>query len=285
MTLRDFSILFLCCLFWGVNFVLSKWVIADLQIPPLFFAALRFALVLALLFPFLRPIPSGFTRLLLVGLLVGPVHLSCLYIGLKTATASSASLVAQMLIPFTIILSVLFLKEKIGAARGTAITVAFIGILILILDPSSLRPDPSLLLIGFAYFAVAVASILIKGIGEVSPYSYVAWMAAMAVPLLGGLSFVTETGQWEMARAAGWYLAAALVYVAVLTSIFSHGQYFRLLKTYDVTLVVPITLMAPFWAVMLGVGLRGEPFGPRIIIGGVLILASVYVLARRPSRQ
>ena len=55
MSFRDFMLLFGCCLVWGLNLVLTRWVVADLNIPPLFFAAIRFAGVALFLIPFLRP--------------------------------------------------------------------------------------------------------------------------------------------------------------------------------------------------------------------------------------
>jgi len=101
---------------------------------------------------------------------------------------------------------------------------------------------------------------------------------------LGLASFFLENGQIEAAKASGWGMSIGVFYTALLASIFAHGQYFRLLKTYDVTLVVPLTLMTPFWAVLLGVFIRGEPFSLRLVIGAVFILASVYVIARRQKQ-
>ena len=43
MNFRDFLLLFGVCLVWGLNIVLTRWVVADMQVPPLFFAAVRFA--------------------------------------------------------------------------------------------------------------------------------------------------------------------------------------------------------------------------------------------------
>ena len=41
MTFRDFMLLFAVCLVWGLNLVVTRWVVTDLAVPPLFFAALR----------------------------------------------------------------------------------------------------------------------------------------------------------------------------------------------------------------------------------------------------
>ena len=285
MRAGDFLILCLCCLIWGGNFVLSKWILSDLALPPFFFAAVRFSLVAVLMAPFLFPIPKHFFKLCLAGLCVGALHLAFLYTGLKTAPAGASAIVSQMMIPFATLLSVIFLHEKIGLRRGLGICGALIGVIILIYNPDNMAFNTGLIYIAIAFFSMAVGSILIKGVGDIGPFQYLAWMGVFAVPSLGLASFLFETGQIEMAKASGWGLTIGVLYTALLASIFAHGQYFRLLKIYDVSLVVPLTLMSPFWAVILGVIIRDEPFGPKLIVGSIFILASVYVIARRQKQN
>ncbi len=284
MRFSDFFVLSLCCLIWGGNFVLSKWMLTDLALPPFFFACVRFILLTVLMAPFLFPLPKNILKLCLAALCVGALHLAFLYTGLKTAPASSGSIVAQMLIPFATVLSVVFLKEHIGLKRGLGIVGALAGVIILIYDPESVSFDIGLIYVIAAFFVMAVGSVLVKGVGEVTPWQYLAWMGVLAVPVLGMLSYLFEDNQLTLAKAAGWEMGVGVVYTAVLASVFAHGQYFRLLKTYEVSLIVPLTLMTPFWAVVLGVVMRGEPFGIRFIFGAILILASVYVIARRGKR-
>jgi O-acetylserine/cysteine efflux transporter len=281
MRALDFLTLCLCCLIWGGNFVLSKWMLTDLELPPFFFACMRFILVSVLMVPFLFPLPKKFGRLCLAALFVGALHLAFLYTGLRTAPASSGSIVAQMLIPFATILSVMFLGEKIGIKRGGGILGALIGVIILIYDPNSLSLDVGLVYVMLAFLVMAIGSILIKGVGDIGQLQYLAWMGVLAIPVLGLSSALFESNQLELATAAGWKLGVGVIYTAIGASIIAHGQYFRLLKKYDVSLIVPLTLMTPFWAVTLGALIRGEPFGPRFILGALLILPSVYIIARR----
>ena len=51
MSPRDFSLMTLVCLIWAANTIVSKLVIANLEAPPMFYAALRFAIVLAVVWP------------------------------------------------------------------------------------------------------------------------------------------------------------------------------------------------------------------------------------------
>ncbi len=241
-------------------------------------------LVAVLMAPFLWPLPKRFLKMCLAGLCVGALHLAFLYTGLKTAPAGASAIVSQMLIPFAAVLSLVFLKEKIGLWRGFGIIGALTDVCILIYNPDSFSFDVGLVYVVLAFFVMAVGSILIKGVGAVNPFQYVAWMGVLAIPVLAIASFLLENGQFEAAKASGWGLPIGVFYTAILASIVAHGQYFRLLQTYDVTLVVPLTLMTPFWAVILGIVLRGEPFGARLVIGAAFILVSVYIIARRQKQ-
>ena len=53
MSLRDFLILVGICLIWATNNVVSKIVVSDWQVPPLLYAAIRFAIVAAITLPWL----------------------------------------------------------------------------------------------------------------------------------------------------------------------------------------------------------------------------------------
>ena len=52
---RDLLLLVVICLTWAFNNVLSKIVVDDWAIPPLFYAALRFAVVALVMLPWLWP--------------------------------------------------------------------------------------------------------------------------------------------------------------------------------------------------------------------------------------
>ena len=51
MRVRDFFLLTLVCLIWAFNNVLSKIIVDNWAIPPLFYAALRFAVVALVMLP------------------------------------------------------------------------------------------------------------------------------------------------------------------------------------------------------------------------------------------
>ncbi len=282
MSGRDFFIFMLCCLGWGGNFVMTAWAVGANPVPPFLLAFARASLVLLIMGVFLfRPLPKQFGRLLIVALCVGPLHLGFLYTGLQTAPASASSIISQSLIPLSTLLSVLFLKERIGWVRSLAIGVALMGVIIMVYEPGALALDRGMLLLLGAYVAMAIGSVTMRTVPDVDWRQYVAWTAVLVFILSGTATLLFETGHAIAFEVAGWKLLIAAAYAALFISVFAHGQYFRLLQTYPVNTVVPLSLMTTVWACLLGVALLGETLYPRYLIGALLILPCVWVIARR----
>jgi len=278
----DFLILMICCLAWAGNFVVGAWAVGNNPVPPFMLSMARAAVVLLVMSPFLfKKRPDKFGRLLLVCACVGPIHLAFLYTGLQTASASGSAIMSQMLIPFATILSVLFLGEKIGWVRGGGIVGAFIGVMIMIYEPGALSVDLGLIYVILAYLSLAIGSVIMKRVGNVDWRQYVVWMAAMVFVSMAVATSLFETGHAQVWADAKWPLMITATYAALAVSVFAHGQYFDLIQRYDVSLIVPLTLMVPVFASIFGVIFLHETIFLRYYMGAALILPCVYIIARR----
>ncbi len=274
----------LCCLGWAGNFVVSAWAVGNNPVPPFMLAATRALIVLLVMgWVLFKPRPQKFGLLLIVCACVGPLHLGFLYTGLQTASASGSSIVSQMLIPFATILSVIFLGEKVGWRRSLAIAGAIIGVVVMVYEPDAIGADIGLLYIIAAYFALAVGSVVMKRVGDIDWTQYVTWMAVIVLLTMAPASLIFESGQGEVWANSKWPLLIAGGYAAIAITIFAHGQYFTLVKQYDISTVVPLTLMVTVFACILGVIFLKETLYPRYIFGAVLILPCVWYIATRQT--
>jgi len=281
---RDIIILVICCLAWGTNFVVSAWALGNYPVPPFLLAATRAAIVLVLMGWFLtRPRPAQFLRLLMVCACVGPIHLGFLYTALQTSSASASSIVSQMMIPLATILSMIFLREKVGWVRGIAIIISFIGVIFMVYEPEALRVEIGLIYMLCAYVSLAVGSVLMRTVGAIDWRIYVAWMALMVFAVSVPLTLMFETGHADIWANAKGPLLIAAGYAAICVTIIAHGQYFKLLSTYEVSQVVPLTLLTTVFACFLGVIFLSETLYIRYIIGALLILPCVYIIATRQN--
>jgi len=275
MAIRDFFLLTLVCFVWGLNIVITRWAVFDAAVPPLFFAAIRFLGVAVILLPFLKPVPKDLKTLLLISFFIGAGHFALLFVGLANAEASAASIVIQLSVPFSTIMSVLFLSEKVGWRRGIGIVLAFVGVLVIAIDPSSFTITLGLLYIAAAAFIASIGSVLMKRMAPISALQMQAWIGLFSFAPLFVVSVFLEQNQWGAFTAGGW---------PIIVSIFGHGAFYSLIKKYDISLLSPLTLMTPVWGVVLSIILLDEPLTPQLIIGAVISLGGVFVIAVRSNK-
>ncbi|MES2097545.1 MAG: DMT family transporter [Pseudomonadota bacterium] len=282
MRLRDFLLLVLVCLTWGFSNVLSKTVVGTWRVPPLWFAAARFALVLAVTIPWLRPMPRPAWRILIVGFLMGGGNFALLFIGLQTATPSMAAVVIQAGVPITTLLSVVMLNERIHWRRGLGITLTLAGVLLVMWRPGFVVSTGLLFILGAA-FAGSLGVILMKQMEDIAPLRFQAWVALTSLVPLALASALFERGQWATSVAVGWPFVAALLFSALIVSVCAHTAYYWLIARYEANLLAPLTLMTPLSTIALGVMMTGDTLDARMIVGSALALLGVLVVALRKS--
>ena len=284
MGFRDFSLLFAVCFVWGLNIVVTRWVVFDASVPPIFFAAVRFLGVAALLIPFLRPVPKDIRMLFFISFFIGAGHFALLFVGLANAEASAAAVVGQLGVPFSTLMSMAFLGEVIGWRRGLGIMLAFAGVLLIAVDPASFTVSFGLLYIVAAAFIGSVGGILMKRMSPIPALQMQAWIGLFSVAPLFAVSALFETGQWSAYTGGGWWVWAATLFAVVGVSIFGHGGFYQLIKKYDISLLSPLTLMTPIWGVVLSIVMLGEPITAQLVLGSVISLSGVFVIAVRPNK-
>ncbi|MEP3890210.1 MAG: DMT family transporter [Hellea sp.] len=285
MGLKDFSLLFIVCFVWGLNIVITRWVVFDAAVPPIFFAAIRFAGVAILLIPFLRPIPEDIKTLFLISFFIGAGHFALLFIGLANAEASAASVVSQLAVPFSTLMSMAFLGETIRWRRGIGILMAFAGVLLIAVDPESFTVSLGLLYIAGAAFIGSIGGILMKRMKPVSALQMQVWIGLFSFAPLFAVSAMFEQGQWSRYMAGGWPVWIATLFAVIGVSIFGHGAFYHLIKKYDISLLSPLTLMTPIWGVVLSIVFLKDAVTPQLILGAIISLGGVFVIAIRPNKS
>ena len=283
MPFRSFLGLMLICVAWALNVVVSKLVIGDLGVPPIFYAALRSAVVAIALLPVFRTLPPQFFRTAAVGFAISGGSFALLFLGLKPASPASSAIVNLSGAPLTVLFAIVLLKEKIGWRRGVGITVTMIGVVTAIAAPSSMEASSGLYLVAGSAAVAALGSVMLKQL-DASAAQVQAWAGLVSAVLLLPLSGITESGQIAAVLNGGWRFAAALGFSALIVSVAAHTAYFRMVKTYDANLIAPLTLMTPILTIGLGAWLTDDPVGPLLIAGAGIAVLGVLIIILRPAR-
>jgi len=280
VSLRDFLLLVAICLAWAVNNVVSKIVVAEWQVPPLTYAALRFAIVLVATLPWLLPLPRPAWRIVLVGLLMGGGTFALLFIGLRTVSPSEAAIVSQAGVPITTLLSIVMLGERIHWRRALGITLTLVGVVLVVWQPG-FSISAGMLLVLAAAFAGSLGAVMMKQMDEIAPLRFQAWVGMASFVLLAPLAVAGEQAEWHRVAEAGWGFIAALVFSALVVSVMAHTAFYMLIKRYEANLLSPLTLITPLATIGLGVMITGDRLDTLMIVGSAIALLGVLIVAVR----
>jgi drug/metabolite transporter (DMT)-like permease len=284
MSLRDFGLLAAICMVWACNTVVSSLVIAHWGVPPLIYALIRFAIVTAVTFRWLLPAPRPLWRLILVAMCMGGGNFSLVFLGLKTATASSVSVVTQLGVPITTLLSMALLGEQIRWRRGVGIALSFVGVLVVVWDPHGLKVSQGLLFVLAGITAGSLGAVLMKQMEGAKPMTFQAWVGLVSLPLLLPATALFEHDQVRAVMQAGLPLLAAVLFSALVVSVMAHTAYYGLIQRYEANLVAPLTLMTPLFCIVLGVLITHDHFDGRMAFGTFLAMTGVLIVALRPNQ-
>ncbi len=272
------------CAIWGGNFVVTK--LGLVHFPPIFFSFLRFAVLILVLFPFLKIIPGRMRRLLLFAFTLGVLHYSTILLAISwTGNTASLAIINQIHVPFSVILAVVILREQVGWKRWFGIGLAFSGVMVMGFDPEVLKYPDALIMMIVTSFILSCANVMARGLADISPMTINAWVSLVALGPLLGLSAILETGQVAALTGSGPWQWAAIAYTALLVTLVGHGSFYYLLRHYGVAQVTPWFLLLPFFAVALGVAILGDVLTLRILAGGGILLAGVAVITFRSAKK
>lgn len=268
---------------WGFNIVAIKLSVD--RFPPVFLSFLRFLIVGLAVLPWLRIRRGEMKWLLTAAICGGGLQFALMFTGVSlSGNMSSVAIAGQLGVPFATLLSVALLGERIRWRRSLGIALSFAGILVLGFSPEVFASARGLLLIVAAALIGAVGLVAIKRVHQLEPLELQAWLAWASLPFLLPLSLLLEEGQLEsiaLAGATGW---GALLYSAVLASLFAHTAYFALVRRYPVSSIAPVTVLAPVFSVLFSVLLLGDRLDWRMVLGGLMTLSGVAVIVAREGK-
>jgi len=274
------------CLIWGLHFVVMKFTIVDMGVQPLFYAALRMSCLALLLIPFLKWHTGQMKAILIGGLGYGALNYAFMFSAMQLTTASAAAVTIELYMPFSIILSVLILGERIGPWRISGAALAFLGVVLIGLGaPPEVASQGFVLgivLMACAAMSEAVGAISVKSVKSVSPMQLLAWFGIIGSCVLWPLSLVSEERQMSaFAPETRLNFGFAMIYSTLLVSLVAHGSYYWLLQRLPIHTVAPSGLMTTVIGVAAGLLILGEKLTPILFLGAVITLFGIAIILWR----
>lgn len=283
MPFAHILLLLLVCFIWAGNFIISAWAVQYLE--PVTYTVVRFGLVFLLIFPLLRrPAPGQWGGLILTCWCVGALHFAFLFMALgRSSDVSSVALLMQVYIPISTVFAVLFLGERIGWRTTSGIALSFSGVLVMGFDPLILAQLDVLVLVLLSAIALGAGTILMRRLKDIQVMNFQAWNALFAFPPLLALALWLESPIQGIQASfvefpEVWF---AVAYSSLAASIVGHGAFYWLIQRHEVNKLLPVLLLIPVLAVLMGVFFWGDRPGPRLLLGGALVLGGVLWITLR----
>ncbi len=192
--------------------------------------------------------------------------------GLTFLTLASAASIMYAGPLVVVILSFLFLGERVGPRRWAAVTLGFAGVIII------MRPDgafhwamllPFGAAIGFAIYQLITRAVA----ADDNPFTTMFWTPVVAMIV----SSVLMLFFWENPTPLGWLWLACCGFAA------GSGQFLLIIafSRSEASLLAPFTYSILIWAALAGIVMFGNyPDAMTILGAGIVVLAGLYIWAR-----
>jgi drug/metabolite transporter (DMT)-like permease len=265
---------------WGSTFFMIKDLLTRLPVTDML--AVRFAIASVVLLvvagKHLRMSAQTLRAGVLLGLLYGVGQL-LQTVGLAHTAASVSGFITGLYVVATPLLGALILRTRVSATTWLAVGLATVGLGVLSLHGLSVGYGELLTAISaVAYAGHIIAMGRLSGPGTAMSLTLVQMLVITAVctvaALPNGIQLPASGGDWLV-----------LLYLAVIA-----GALTMFLQTWaqahiDPTRAAVVMSMEPVWAAALAVALGGESATARMVLGGLSILAAMYLVELAPRKD
>ena len=283
MQLKHYLLILIITILFGSAYPVQK-VIFNENVPPLLMGSLRMLVVFLCLIPFWKfKIPDKQYWLPLFCFSISMGFLANVFMTLSLNTAKIVSPIiigSQLAIPFAILLSSFFLKEKVSLKKWLLIFVSFIGIILLGFDPLIRDEIFALILISFMALFYATAQVFSRYLKnlEVTLTNAVMGFIGFIFLIISSSIFEGEVmKEIQNISLQSWLL---ILHSGIFVSIGAHMSMFYLYRLYPVNKVFPFYALFPVFGVILTFIIFYEIPTLITIVGGLIVIVSTFLINR-----
>ena len=293
MQLKIWAAILLASVAWGTNGVATRAALND-GVPPIAMVAIRAFIATLVLFVLLRftgrRVPKDLATWS-TGIVQGVFQLSTPFVLFNLAYQNASAgfvglLVALVPLATAIVAHFLLPDERLHLVKVLSLTVAFVGVGVLLLSGDSGleeggRPLLAAVLAIAAVLSISYAGVYAKSYAEnFDPLELTYMQFAIGIVLIGATMLIAE-GLPGAISAWGWTL---IVYMAIIGSIVPFLTYFWLLQQVSATKASLVGYVLPLVSLVAGIVLIDEELQFGIGVGGLLILVGVILTDRSERR-
>ncbi|MBM3519763.1 MAG: hypothetical protein FJX63_03170 [Alphaproteobacteria bacterium] len=278
MTRRQILLAFLPPLLFGTGFTIAKPVVT--HFPPLFMMLIIYggiAIVLSLSHRELLKTPLA--AIIAISAFAVTIQGALMFSGLRGMPATAANLILQIQIPFAVLLDWLIGGEKLNFRRTLGMTIAFVGVALVIGLPEEPPPLVATALIVAGGFCWALGQTFARKYGRDSGIGLLKANALGSLPQLALATLLFEQGQMAAVQSAGPVEWLMLCFVGVVGYYLAYIIWYSLLRQCRMDEVAPFILLMPVVGIVTAFIVLGEIITPAQVAGGLVILAGLALVS------
>ena len=265
----------------GSAFPVAKLALNN-SVPPILMASLRMGLVFIILIPFWRfklPEKKYFKSLMAFSVSMGVLVYVFMNLSLYYSSIISPIILgSQLAIPFGILASAIMLGENISSKKWLLIFSAFIGILIIFFDPKLANNFLGLFFASLMALFFGLSQVYSRELRNLDVSLLNAFVGLIGFLILLIISYFIE-GDTILniisINVDSWMLIS---YQAIVVSLGAHLLMFYLYKFYTVGKIFPFYSLFPIFGIILTFLVFGEIPTLLFILGGIIVISSVFFL-------
>ena len=249
-------------------------------IPAILFGGLRMLIVFLCLIPFFKfQIIERKYIIPLIGFSIcfGVMVNMFLYLSINASSIlAPITIGAQLSIPFGIILSSIFLSEKISYKKWLLIMTSFFGIVILAFDPKVVEELTGSLLICCMAFFYGLSQVFSRYLKNLDVKFTNTFMSLVGFVILFTLSVLFEGTSIQSIKNISIGSWLTVLYAGAIISLLGHLMMFYLYKFYPIDMVLPFYALFPVFGLILTFFIFGEVPSLVTVTGGLIVITSVF---------
>jgi len=264
---------------WGSTFFLIHDLVE--HVPPADFLAVRFGIAAIVMFALFRRQTLALPRReLRVGVVLGVLYGLAQVLqttGLQHTDASVSGFITGTYVVLTPVLGAVLLHDRIGRVTWCAVALASVGLALLSLQGFSVGIGEALTLLSALLYAGHIVALgrwstpgAAVGLATVQAGVITAVTAVVAVP--DGLTLPADGGQW-----------ASLLYMALVAGALALWAQTWAQAHLPATRAAIVMALEPVFAALFAVTLGGESLTRRMLVGGALVVAAMYLVELRST--
>ncbi|MDC1245918.1 DMT family transporter [Pelagibacteraceae bacterium] len=281
LPLKHLLILLFIAIAYGSAFPITKLALND-SVPPILMASLRMGIVLIILIPYWRfkiPEKKYLSSLVAFSISMGVLVYVFMTLSLYHSSIISPVIVgSQLAIPFGVLLSALILGENISFKKWILIFCSFFGILIIFFDPELANNFLGLFYAALMALFFGLAQVYSRQLKDLNVSLTNAFTGLFGFTILLIVSFFIEGELITNIKSININTWILIFYQAIVVSLGAHLLMFYLYKFYTVGQIFPSYSLFPIFGIGLTFLIFGEIPTILFLIGGIIVLGSVYLL-------